>query len=173
MTLVSISKDEFTALDDERLGWACAGPTLVSLRGKDMGIKGEAMAALNEHQRSLCLFRVLYDHAKDSAPEYYGWICYLLERGDYWSGVLGALRFFEVQSMQELLNETRNTLEEYNRRLGRTWNQVSITDLDRDEELRNKVVLWYDRFMNVSKESLRTIARHIRAHPDAFVVFDG
>ena len=87
--IVTMKQAEFDTLSDERLGWACVEPTLLGIRGKDAATKAEAITSLNRSQQALCMFRVFYDHAKDSASEYYYWVSYLLETPGYWLGVTG------------------------------------------------------------------------------------
>ncbi|MBW5448256.1 hypothetical protein GE107_19605 [Cohnella sp. CFH 77786] len=172
MTYAAMSKREFESLDDERLGWACAEPALVQIRGKDMSVKTRVIAGLNEEQRALCMFRVLYDHAKHSAGEYYAWVSYLQASPDYAAGVAGGLRFFGDDSMIALLDETRGFLEARNRRLGITWNDAAIPDLDRDPELAGAVDAFYARFLRCASGSLRRIAAYIRSHPEKFAVLE-
>ncbi|GAA0831608.1 hypothetical protein [Paenibacillus glucanolyticus] len=76
MTLVTMKQTDFDTLSDERLGWACVERTLAGIRGKDAAIKAQAITSLNQSQQALCMFRVFYDHAKDSASMYYSWIAY-------------------------------------------------------------------------------------------------
>ncbi|KZS48516.1 hypothetical protein AWU65_22540 [Paenibacillus glucanolyticus] len=76
MTLVTMKQTDFDTLSDERLGWACVERTLAGIRGKDAAVKAQAITSLNQSQQALCMFRVFYDHAKDSASMYYSWIAY-------------------------------------------------------------------------------------------------
>lgn len=170
MKLVSMTALRFETMNDEQLGWACAEPTLVSVRGKDMRAKSDALTGLTDGQRALCMFRVLYDHAKHSAMEYYGWIAYLLDKSDYWRGVMSGLEFFEDEPMIALLKESEEYLATRNRRLGKSWADLTVGDLAEDAELERTVGTWYRQFHEIADESLSAIARYIRANPDCFVI---
>ncbi|AKG34464.1 hypothetical protein [Paenibacillus durus] len=172
MALAVMSKREFESLEDERLGRACMEPTFSQIRAKDMAVKARVISGLSEGQRALCMFRVFYDHAKNSEMEYYGWISQLLQNPDMWFGVTNGLSFFGDMEMSRLLEETKEVLETRNRRLGLEWKDAVITDLDHDKELNAEVERLYRRFQLVSKESLKTIAAHIRANADEFVRFE-
>ncbi|WP_098745840.1 hypothetical protein [Paenibacillus sp. EZ-K15] len=71
MTLAAVKKQDFDSLNDERLGWACMEPTFLEIRGKDMSVKAQVISQLTKGKQVLCMFRVLYDHAKNSVSEYY------------------------------------------------------------------------------------------------------
>lgn len=107
MTLVAMKREVFDSLADERLGLACMEPTFMQIRGKDISVKSETISKLTEGQRALCMFRVMYDHAKNSASEYYAWICYLLDIPDFWTGIMNGLNFFRDTPMISLLNQTK------------------------------------------------------------------
>jgi hypothetical protein len=169
MTLVAMNKHEFDTLDDERLGWACASPTLLTIRGKDMSVKKDAISRLTQGQKALCMFRVLYDHAKHSMSEYYGWISYLLDKPDYWSGVMGGCNFFGDTSMIRLLEETKEVLEARNRKFDLHWSDAALKDLDHDHELLNAVTVLYERFLEIAPDSLKLISKYIRSNPQQFV----
>lgn len=172
MTLVAMKKQQFDSLDDERLGWACMEPTLLQIRGKDISVKTEAISRLTQGQRALCMFRVLYDHAKHSASEYYAWISYLLDKPDYWSGVIGGLRFFGDTSMIRVLEKTKEVLESRNAKLGLQWSDASLNDLDRDQELLNAVTVLFERFLEIAPDIHKQIRTYIRSNPQHFVIIE-
>lgn len=87
MTLVTITRQEFQSLGDERLSWVCIEPVLLPMRGKDMSVKTQTISQLSKGQQALCMFRIMFDHAKNSVIEYYCWISYLLDKPALWSGV--------------------------------------------------------------------------------------
>ncbi|GIP33447.1 hypothetical protein [Paenibacillus sp. J2TS4] len=172
MTLVAMKKQEFDSLDDDSLGWACMEPTLLQIRGKEMAVKTEAISRLNKGQQALCMFRVLYDHAKNSAVEYYTWISYLLDKPGYWSGVTGGLRFFGDSSMMHLLVETKEVLEASNHRRRVSISDATYKDLEQDNELQNAVSHLFARFLELAPHSLQMISTYIRAHPQDFVIIE-
>ncbi|MEK4510593.1 hypothetical protein [Paenibacillus sp. FSL K6-2524] len=172
MTLVAMKREVFDSLADERLGWACMEPTFMQIRGKDISVKSEAISKLTEGQRALCMFRVMYDHAKNSASEYYAWICYLLDIPDFWSGVMNGLNFFRDTSMIALLNQTKEVLETRNLKLGRQWSDATLLDLDRDNELLNTISRLFESFQEIAPASLKQISTYIRSNPQEFVILE-
>ncbi|WP_240418738.1 hypothetical protein [Paenibacillus periandrae] len=169
MTLAAVKKQDFDSLDDERLGWVCMEPTFLQIRGKDMSVKTQVIAQLTKGQQALCMFRVLYDHAKNSVIEYYAWISYLLDKPGYWSSVNEGLRFFGDTSMIRLLEETQEVLEARNHKLGVQWSEATFKDLDHDNELLNAVSLLFERFHEIALDSLKQIRTYIRSNPQHFV----
>ncbi|RUT47565.1 hypothetical protein EJP82_07650 [Paenibacillus anaericanus] len=172
MTLVAMKREVFDSLADERLGWACMEPTFMQIRGKDISVKSETISKLTEGQRALCMFRVMYDHAKNSASEYYAWICYLLDIPDFWSGVMNGLNFFRDTSMIGLLNQTKEVLETRNLKLGRQWSDATLLDLDRDNELLNTISRLFGSFQEIAPASLKQISTYIRSNPQEFVILE-
>lgn len=169
MTLVTVKKQDFDSLDDERLGWACMEPTFLQIRGKDMTVKTQVISQLTKGQQALCMFRVLYDHAKNSVSEYYAWISYLLDKPGYWSGVTDGLRFFGDTSMIRLLEKTKEVLEARNHKMGVLWSEATFKDLDHDNELLTAVSLLFERFQEIALDSLKQISMYIRSNPQDFV----
>lgn len=172
MTLVTLKREAFDSLADERLGWACMEPTFMQIRGKDISVKSETISKLTEGQRALCMFRVMYDHAKNSASEYYAWICYLLDIPEFWSGVMNGLNFFRDTSMISLLNQTKEVLETRNLKLGRQWSDATLLDLDRDNELLNTISRLFESFQEIAPASLKQISTYIRSNPQEFVILE-
>ncbi|CAM4444254.1 hypothetical protein PATA110616_16560 [Paenibacillus tarimensis] len=167
--IVTMTKEKFERLEDERLGWLCVEQTLMFVRGRDAEVKKQAMGQLNDAQRAACMFRVLYDHAKPSAAEFYAWIAYLLDTPGYWDGVRSAARFFADEDMLKLLEESKAGIELECRHRGITLQQVSMSDLQANEELDRKINALYERFLAVSEQSHARIADYIRSNPSTFV----
>ncbi|MDN5387588.1 MULTISPECIES: hypothetical protein [Bacillus] len=167
MTLVTITQAEFDTLSDERLGWICVESTLLSIRGKDATAKSEAITNLNRSQRALCMFRVFYDHAKDSAQEFYSWVSYLLQAPGYWTGVTGALRYFGDENLLKLLEDTKQVIETngYNPHAGVS----AFKELERQGLLHTMNEL-YERFQGIVSGSLKRISSFIRSNPQDFVI---
>jgi len=169
MTLVKVKKHDFETLNDERLGWVCMEPTFLQIRGKDISVKTKVVAGLTKGQQALCMFRVFYDHAKNSVSEYYAWVSYLLGSSGYWSGVMGGLRYFGDAPMSRLLEETKEILEARKQRLGVEFDEASFKDLEQDDELLNTFNLLFDRFLHIAPNSLKQISTYIRSNPQLYV----
>ncbi|MNC24982.1 hypothetical protein D3C76_65250 [compost metagenome] len=169
--LVAMNRKDFDSFSAERLGWACMEPTFMKLRGKSPAVKAAAIKELGKGQTALCMFRIMYDHSYPSPAEYYAWISYLLDQPGYWSGVLDGVHFFADQAMSELLEETREKLEERNRRLGLGWGEAGLKDITTDQEMLRTISGLYARFQQIAPDSHARIAEYIRAHPEEFVEF--
>ncbi|MCY8582670.1 hypothetical protein P8853_00105 [Bacillus haynesii] len=168
MTLVTITQAEFDTLSDERLGWVCVESTLLSIRGKDAAAKSEAITNLNRSQQALCMFRVFYDHAKDSAQEFYSWVSYLLQAPGYWTGVTGALRYFGDENLLKLLEDTKQVIE-INGHNAHAGGIGAFKELERQELLHTMNEL-YERFQVIVSGSLKRISSFIRSNPQDFVI---
>lgn len=169
MSLVAMKQKDLDTLSDERLGWACMEPTFQLIRGKSPLIKSQVISQLTEGQKALCMFRVMYDHSRNSEGEYYAWISYLQELPGYWTGVMDSIRFFGDDLMIHLLQDTKKVLEERNDKLGKEWADTAITDIDREAELREAISGLFERFEQIVPNSLRIISEYIRCHPQEFV----
>jgi len=170
MTLVTITKQDFESLNDERLGWVCMEPTFLQIRGKDIAVKTEVVTGLTEGQQALCMFRVMYDHAKNSVSEYYAWVSYLLGSSGYWPSVMGGLRFFGDEPMTRLLDETKKVLEARNQRQGVEFDEATFKDLEQDHELKTTFSLLFERFVQIAPDSHKKISTYIRTNPQEYVI---
>lgn len=173
MTLVTMSQADFDSMSDERLGWACVESALLSIRGKNPATKKEVIAGLNRSQQALCMFRVFYDHAKDSASEYYAWVSYLLQAPGYWPGVIGGLRYFGDENMTMLLEDTKRVIEERNHKLNRQMTSAAFKDLEQERELSETVERLYEKFQEMVPDSLKRIRTFISSNPQDFVTIEG
>lgn len=171
LNLVMIKRETFDTLDDEKLGRECMEPTFMLIRGQSPEVKTAVLSQLSQGQHALCMFRVMYDHSHKSAPEYYGWISYMLGIPGYWDRVIEGIRFFDETGILPLLEDTREYLEVRNRELGAVWDEAVLTDLDRDPELKQAIHGLYQRFLQIAPVTLSVIADYIRTHPEEYVEF--
>lgn len=169
--LTAMARETFYTLSDERLGSACMEPTFMLIRGKSPEVKAAVISGLNNGQRALCMFRVMYDHSCHSSAEYYAWISYILDQPGYWKSVMEGLRFFGDIELMDLLEETRESLEARNHRLGLNWGDAVLKDVETDPGLGELTGSLFAEFQQTSSRSLRRMAVYIRSHPDEFVVF--
>jgi hypothetical protein len=170
MSLVTMNRESFYSLGDEKLGSACMEPTFMQIRGKSPVVKAEVISQLTRGQQALCMFRVMYGHSYKSAAEYYAWISYMLSIPGYWERMMGGVRFFDEPGMGALLEETRGQLEARNSRLKVNWGDATLMDTERDDELMQMVKSWFDRFEQVAPSTHSIIAKYIRSHPEEFVL---
>ena len=113
------------------------------------------------------MFRVFYDHAKDSAQEFYSWVSYLLQAPGYWTGVTGALRYFGDENLLKLLEDTKQVIEinGHNAHAG----IGAFKELERQGLLHTMNEL-YERFQGIVSGSLKRISSFIRSNPQDFVI---
>lgn len=171
MTQTVTNRADFDAVRDQDLGRVCVEPVFRHIRGKSMAVKGEALAQLNEGQRAVCMFEILYRHAVNSPEEFYGWISYLLGQPNMWQEVLQGLEFFADNALIPVMERSEVYLRERNLRLGRTWEDNKLTELARDNELSDAVGELYREFQAAALQMLEIIAVYIRSNPDEFVRF--
>lgn len=169
---VAMSRERFDGLDADSLCRICMEPVFRQIRGRDMEMKAAVISRLNEGQRSLCMFEIFYRHAKNSAEEYYGWVGSLLSQPGVWDEILRGLAFFGDESMTSLLTRTEDDLRKRNARLGLSFEQAVLTDLERDGELRGKMTELYRELEDIAPVTQKNIAVYIRSHPDEFVVWE-
>ncbi|MBY9079645.1 hypothetical protein KIH86_01435 [Paenibacillus sp. HN-1] len=141
-----MSRADFDAVRDHNLGQVCVEPVFRQIRGKSMAVKGEALAQLNEGQQAVCMFEILYRHAVNSPEEHYGWISYLLSQPSMWQEVLRGLEFFQDTALIPVLERGEAYLRERNLRLGRSWEDNKLTELERDGELKSAVEVLHRDF---------------------------
>jgi hypothetical protein len=109
-------------------------------------------------------------HAKDSESVYYAWVTYLLQTPGYWTGVMGGLHYFDDHNMLQLLEDTKQLIEERCDIRHVPLEMTSIQDLEGDHELFFGVKHLYGRFNEIAPGSLKRISMFIRSHPQDFVV---
>jgi hypothetical protein len=163
-----MKRQVFDSLDHDALGWACIEPAILQIRGKDLTVKSEVYAQLNTGQRALLMFRVLYDHARNSVTEFYCWVAYLLEQPKTWAEIRIGLRYFGDDAMLRLLENMKGVLEA-NQHVGAEMRDVSFKDLEDDLELLASVSRLYALFQEIAPETLKRISAHIRNNPGEFV----
>lgn len=170
MVFVQMTQQDLNSMEDERLAWTCIEPALMEVRGKSETVKAAVVQRLHAAQRAIFMFRVMYDHAKGSAGEYYGWLSILKKTGRLlvWRHKRFAI-FFEDTEMQEHLEESIRVIEVQNRRKGRQWEDNVLTDLDREPELKRGMEQQYGLFKKLADASIARIAAYIRRSPELFI----
>ncbi|MBD3922313.1 hypothetical protein H8B09_26395 [Paenibacillus sp. PR3] len=169
MTLITMKQTEFDSMSDERLSWVCVEPMLVSIRAKDAATKTQVIGSLNLSQQALCMFRVFYDHARSSAGEMYAWVAYMLQTPGYWIGVTKGLSYFGDDQMVQLLEDTRQVIEEHERKSEVESEFHPFRDLEQNPELANIAAQLYIRFQEIEQDSIKRISSFIRLNPQHFV----
>ncbi|WP_409347016.1 hypothetical protein [Paenibacillus sp. MBLB4367] len=168
--LVPVEREIFEALEGETLGWACIGPLLLQVRGKDDRTKAEMYQALGEGQRGLFLFRAYHNHACRSAVEWYWWTCEQLRKPKAWEALLAGLRFYGADETLRVMNKAETALDRTNRLSNGSWMEASALDLDRDPELRSLSEHLFAEYTSAAESAHRLIAAYIKSHPNQFVL---
>lgn len=162
--LVKIERKIFFSLDDSELGWACIEPTLLKIRGKDSILKTRVYSELTKGQQALLMFRVLYDHAKDSKTEFNAWMNVLFNQQHTWLEIKAGLKYFEDATMLQFFDEVESSLKK---------------SIDIQENLNNKGCQhlgtdfldeqFYLDFCRITQETVHLISTYIRDNPEEFV----
>ncbi|NLI92921.1 MAG: hypothetical protein GX434_12210 [Peptococcaceae bacterium] len=165
--LVTIERKAFYFLGNPELGWACIEPTIKKIRGKNSTIKTQVYSELTKGQKALLMFRVLYDHARNSEEEFYSWINILLNEPHSWSEIKVGLRYFQDDSMLQFLDETESFLNKKNELLNNEHSQnrgISSLIYPNGED-------FYSVFCKITQETINLIGTYIRNNPEEFVRF--
>lgn len=144
--LVNIERKVFSALDDSGLGWACIEPTLLKIRGKNSAIKTQVYSELTKGQQALLMFRILYDHAKNSKTEFNAWMPVLVDQPHTWSEIKAGLTYFKADAMLQFINIVEDVLKK---------------SIDMEEQ-------YYLDFGRIAQETVHLIGAYIRDNPEEF-----
>ena len=150
-----MKQQELDMLDDEKLIWICVEPTVQKVRGKEPGIKSKVIKKLNDGQRALFLFQVLYGHADQGISRFFLQISYLVETTDIWSALKSAMKYFDDTEMLGLIQKMEQAHHEVIRQ---NTNTISLDELDKQYKERIPA-------------TLKLIGSHIRNNPQVFMQF--
>jgi hypothetical protein len=148
-----MKQQEFNMLDDKELVWVCGEPIIQIVRGKDPEVKLQAYLRLNDGQRALLMFQVLYGHAKNGIGQFYHYISYLMEKLDFWSALKAGMKYFGDQAMLGLIVKMEET---YYAMMKQTEGIVLPDELD---TLYKKTI----------PTTLKLIGEYIRNNPYEFI----
>jgi hypothetical protein len=164
--LVIIGRKEFASFDNAELGWTCIEPTLLQIRGRNSTIKSQVYSQLTRGQQALLMFRVLYDHARNSETEFYCWISSLLSQSSTWSEIIVGLKYFGDEKMLQFLDEVEYFLKDNTE--GKCNNALP-QDLENDSQLSTVVERFYLLFGQIAFETLNLVGTYIRNNPEEYV----
>lgn len=162
--LVDIKRQTFETLEPDALAMACMEPIFVQIRGKNPAVKAQVYAQLTRGQQALLMFRVLYDHARNSADEFYWWFSDLLSQPKTWDAIQAGLQYFGDADLPPLLQEIAGFLV-----ARKNERAALLVDLEQDPELLSVVSQFHARFLQAAQTTLCRITEHIRLNPDQFV----
>ena len=109
--MVAVKRKDFEALDDRSLIWTCIEPTIQKVRGKNFTIKSEVYSQLNDGQKALLMFQILYGHTLHGVEEFFCHLSYLLSNKGMWPQLKNGMLYFGAHDMVLLLDEMNNTYD--------------------------------------------------------------
>ncbi|MUT67155.1 hypothetical protein GOM71_14575 [Paenibacillus sp. NEAU-GSW1] len=159
-------------MDHESLASACFKPLIAAYKeiescGGDFS--AQLYPKLTKGQQALFVFRTHYLHAVQTPSDYYWWTAYYLAQPLRWTALLKSVQFFGDSDAAQLLIRTEQALRQRNHPRSLSSFDVSLQDLDHDSKLQDEMNAHYDSYLELSKQTLALIARHIRSHRDQFV----
>lgn len=166
-----MKKEYFHSLHDSSLPRACFEPIIPLIRGKDSMVKDNIYRQLSTGQKALFMFNVYYNHASNSQVEFYWWSCYYLTQTKSWSALLEGLKYFNTNSMGQLLSELEEILYEVNPLLKLPSPDFSYKDLENNLDLNTQICRLYTQFKDISPSTLKDISEVIRSNPTEFIQF--
>jgi len=180
MMLLIISRQEFDSIDDTLLWSACFEPIIKVYKVRmseqthlsDHEIKSQFYEELTDGQRALFMFLAFYNHAKKSLEEFYWWNAYYLAQPKIWSEIAAGLRYFNADSMLQILKEMEKILTARN--YPRSLEKFNVTheDLNHDSELLKLISPLNSMFNDNSLTTLKIIGKFIRNNPNEFMQFE-
>lgn len=154
--LSRLMPNEPAMLEEDALIWACIGPVMEPLRGKEPAIKARVYEQLNPGRRALFMVQVLKGHAGHGVVALLNQLDYLLGPAT-WRELKSGYAYFGAHGMVQLLED----LERLHARLQGT---------DTQAEERAEAVRAADQALKLLlPEAVRLVADYIRSHPDEFM----
>ena len=170
--VVTMKRQVFNSLDHATLASTCIEPTLQQLHGINPVVRSQVYAQLTPGQLALFMFRVLYDHAGNSAGDLYCWVSYLLGESQRWSAIKAGSRYFGDDSMLQLLEEIEVLLEARYQHEDVEQRDALPWDLDDDPDLFASISQLNATFHEIAPTTLKLIGMYIRKNPSEFVLIE-
>ena len=148
-----MKQQELDMLDDEKLIWICVEPIVLRVRGKEPGVKSNIIKQLNDGQRALFLFQVLYGHANFGILQFFNQVSYLIETLDLWSALKSAVKYFDDAEMLVVICKMEQV---YYEKMKQNKDILSLDDLD---------ILYKERI----PVTVALISSYIRNNPEIFL----
>lgn len=146
---------DFNLLDDEKIIWICVEPIVQAVRGKHPQIKSQVIMQLNNGQRALFFFQVLYGHANHGISQFFHQISYLMDTVDIWSALKSGVKYFGDIEMLGLIEKMENA---YYTEAKESGNTVFFEELDR-------------LYKEMIPSTVKLVGSFIRNHPAEFIQF--
>ncbi|TLS36976.1 hypothetical protein [Pseudalkalibacillus caeni] len=164
---MTISNKDLISMENEESLWKVIEPVILKIRGKSYDVKSSVYNQLTRGQQSLMMFRVLYDHGKDSVTEFYLWMSLLVgEQPATWKEIKRSFLYFQDNDMLGFLEKTEREFTENFLLQGSEPRQL----LDGKKE--QIVTDLYEDFLRIVPGTKGLICAHIRSHPDEFLLLE-
>ena len=151
-----MKRPDFELLNDEEVIWACVEPIMLRTGGKDPEKTAAELERMNDGQRALFLFQILYGHATQGILPLYAQVDHLMEKADVWSGIKAGMQYFGDLEMLNLVEAMeagwyliRNKPEEL----------LFVEELERE----------YNETIPIS---VKLIASYVRSNASDFIEFE-
>lgn len=155
----SITSQAFNALNDKEVVWACIGPYIDDIRGRDFETKKAAYLQLTPGLQALLAFQILYGHTSHGVQEFYDHLAYLLPHTGVWSILRSGIEYFGDHALSHLLAEMEDLYRQMEKGTHIDAPELEIVINKLNRSLHEQIPI-----------SLKTLGDHIRQHPADFVV---
>ncbi|MEI6102306.1 MAG: hypothetical protein WCP73_10760 [Eubacteriales bacterium] len=120
---------------------------MLQARGKDPETKSRVLKQLNDGQRALFLFQVLYGHAHNGTAQFFGYLSYLTDQLDMWTALKSAMKYFGDTEMVNLIAKMEQAYAS---------KETPLDELDA-------------QYQRLIPETVRRIGTYIRNNPTEFI----
>ena len=148
-----MKEDRFELLDDESVIWSCVEPILNKIANHDAETKARVLAELNDGQRALFLFQLLYGYANHGVKQLYSEIEELSKTADIFPGIKAGMEYFGDSDMLALVSVIEKGFHE-------------ATDDPENQSYFQQLDRFYQETVPMS---VKLIADYIKANPAEFV----
>ncbi|OPA73812.1 hypothetical protein BVG16_27430 [Paenibacillus selenitireducens] len=152
----------------ENLSWLCIEPMLLSVRGKNLEIKANLYAQLNEGQRSLYMFYAFHNHVH-SIFDFYWYAAFYMNEIKAWDGVKRGVLFFKDQELLNVLEHLEILIEQKNKGTNGIWNEITISDLEQDPSLHESVSKLFNDYQSMAPMTINQMNLYIRKNQAEFL----
>lgn len=177
---LKVKREQFDVLARDELFDACFEPMLQVYKQRmaeqpienSTAMKEQFYQELTDGQRALFTFRAYYNHAIQSAAEYYWWSAYFIAQANIWSAIKAGLTYFGDDKLLENIEMTESLLSNRIQPGSPDEFNVKREELDHDKELHSLISDLYDAFVAAAPAAIHLINNKIERHYDDFIVIE-
>lgn len=157
------AKLERKDLESPSLSWLCIQPMLLEVRGKDLQTKREMYNLLSDGQKGLYLFYSFHNHTR-TLEEFYWFAGYNLTELKAWKGIRDGVLHFGAAPLAALMDEIEKSILSHST----SDRQVQVTELEKDEALKQKISELYERYKSESGHAIQRMNQRILTELDGY-----